>query len=123
MKASELRIGNFVFGVEQGYKETALPIACLHNDDTVRLQVGNDTVGCYRSKAINPIPLTEEWLLMFGFKKVGEAFYIGLEYEYFLNGIFNDYTAGCTISLNIKYVHQLQNLYFALTGEEITTTE
>ena len=23
-------------------------------------------------------------------------------------------------NINIKYVHQLQNLYFALTGEELT---
>jgi hypothetical protein len=28
-----------------------------------------------------------------------------------------------TIASNIMYVHQLQNLYFALTGEELTIKE
>ena len=66
----------------------------------------------------NPIPLTEEWLLKFGFKKISEI---------------GDYSNGnMTVILaisnkiytlkrkRINHVHQLQNLYFALTGEELT---
>lgn len=124
MKANELRIGNFVYGIEQGYKETALPVACIHNDNTIRLQVGDETVGCYNSKIIKPIPLTEEWLVKFGFeKRVGEIFmyhtwfYIDKECA----GVSGWYFRGIdAFKSKIEYVHQLQNLYFALTGEELT---
>ena len=77
-----------------------------------------------------PIPLTEEWLLKFGFKTrttvnhsvqyfIGEnpltrdwlldiLWLNGYEYPFYRNGFFK-----------IKYVHQLQNLFFALTAEEL----
>ena len=31
----------------------------------------------------------------------------------------NYFICDCPIDCNIKFVHQLQNLYFALTGEEL----
>jgi hypothetical protein len=89
-----------------------------------------------------PIPLTEEWLLRFGFKKETHAgtdlFLIPLkivagqtlkgfclyftEDEWDLS--FTDYYTGKEktelFPYGLKYVHQLQNLYFALTGEELT---
>lgn len=77
-----------------------------------------------------PIPLTEEWLIKFGFKisKYGfptkNNFQVGhvttdenYQFEYSLG------TIGKWILKDIKYVHQLQNLYFALTGEELTLTK
>ena len=76
-----------------------------------------------------PIKLTEEWLLKFGFAKDEDQ----LKWGYL------DFTKGSIyIRLNIdstfyrdghkclgdmkhlKCVHQLQNLYFALTGTELT---
>ena len=69
---------------------------------------------------IKPIPLTEEWLMKFGFKKYNKyGWYeinnynqINLKGDYLVNGI------QC-ISNKIYNVHQLQNLYFAQTGEEL----
>lgn len=74
-----------------------------------------------------PIPITEEWLLKFGFKKIKNTPWYreyridkknivsfdkdDKEYSY-----FNLSSRLCTL----KYVHQLQNLYFALTGAELT---
>jgi hypothetical protein len=77
-----------------------------------------------------PIPLTEEWLLKFGFEKKYDTFeFNGLNVdgcvvhfsfdkwasEYEIENC--DYTE---VPSDIQHVHQLQNLYFALTGEELT---
>jgi hypothetical protein len=72
---------------------------------------------------VKPIPLTEEWLLKFGFEYSdlnGDSglwkippFQIYGKYNQFLY----DYR------LDVNYVHQLQNLYFALTYEELQTDE
>lgn len=62
-----------------------------------------------------PIPLTEEWLLMFGFN----GWDIGHYTLALTNGNFFHIDNESPIARNVKYVHQLQNLYFALTGEEL----
>lgn len=82
----------------------------------------------------SPIPLTEEWLLNLGFSIEDDNPKQKLQYEGDIlfkisdfvfsnsekgqNGGFYCYeiNQGKTI---IKYVHSLQNLYFALTGEEL----
>ena len=75
---------------------------------------------------IKPIPLTEEWLLKFGFKKDGTNYQKGW---FYLHG--NNRTGTIDFLLNepysnkynatvLQFVHQLQNLYFALTGNELT---
>ena len=119
MKATDLRIGNLVlrkdlFDNKQKFKET---IVC-HNAITA----------CYpNNDNFQPIPLTEEWLLKFGFEKQ--------ENNWKRICICNDWTylywerlAGLEVSVNkhsimlphINSVHQLQNLYYALTNEELT---
>ena len=65
-----------------------------------------------------PIPLTEEWLLKFGF----DSMFSGAGYH--KNGVeignnHNGFYILAT-SYQIEFIHQLQNLYFALTGEELT---
>lgn len=59
---------------------------------------------------LNPISLTEEILLKCGFEKTKEI--DSWELKGF--GFVDISTPQC------KYLHQLQNLYFALTGEELT---
>lgn len=77
-----------------------------------------------------PIPLTEEWLLNFGFEKSEELFRLDKYWVEFRNfdscgmmvlfGCFQFKKIYITKSVDtIKYVHQLQNLYFALTGQEL----
>tara|TARA_R110000772_G_scaffold145504_1_gene255489 strand:+ start:31209 stop:31523 length:315 start_codon:yes stop_codon:yes gene_type:complete len=66
-----------------------------------------------------PIPLTEDWLVRFGFDKneyKKEVWFSGNKLaidfrngQYFIRGY----------EINVKYIHQLQNLYFALTGTEL----
>jgi len=120
MKASELRLGNYVLrnGFLQEDKETFNKIVVSHNDITACVVA---------SESFQPIPLTKEWLLKFGFEinpenfnwnaGIGENaimdFKLSLRYTEEI-GWF--YKSRCT---PIKYVHQLQNLYFAITGEEL----
>ena len=78
---------------------------------------------------VEPIPLTEEWLLKLGFKKTEWDNFNS--YRLMIGN--NDYTivlysdgnceVGDIITCKIEYVHQLQNLYFALTGEELKQQE
>jgi hypothetical protein len=70
---------------------------------------------------LNPIPLTEELLLKFGFRKMyGFDNYTGwfkddveVECNYNNSNLFN------CINVEIKYLHQLQNIYSALTQKEL----
>jgi hypothetical protein len=110
MKASELRIGNYVFKDGEIFS-----IQILH--------ISHTNIG------IEPIPLTEEWLLRFGFKDNRIMLPGDGELEIRLKGnTFHIWPAdGQTESHNyrnhIYYVHQIQNLVFALTGEELTIKE
>lgn len=124
MKASELRIGNFI----QTDYEGILEVININSE-------GFDYVDCRKPnfKALgrfevevscNPIPLTEEWLIKFGF--VSNSYQD--RYENKAIHVECNKTRGFTELWiermpHIKYVHQLQNLYFALTGEELTLTE
>jgi len=111
MKASELRIGNISKnGVVNSIHENSLQIKC---------RFGNlyyDFI---------PILLTEEWILKFGFEKfsgVGLFRIVNRDLTMSLMIAFtgNHYTLSIPApSSPIKYVHQLQNLYFALVGEEL----
>jgi hypothetical protein len=77
-----------------------------------------------------PIPLDEDWLLKFGFEKSEELFRLDKYWVEFRNfdscgirvlfGCFQFQKIYITKSVDtIKYVHQLQNLYFAITGSEL----
>jgi len=108
MKANELRIGNLF--VDKKTKTIINIIGLTEQYITFSGHFKND----WQAK---PIPLTEEWLLKFGFKNLS----IGL-FELIHNNVI-----GYRLSIEgqygyeeIKYIHQLQNLYFALTGEELT---
>jgi hypothetical protein len=77
-----------------------------------------------------PVPLTEEWFLKFGFELKTDVYFSNIKYKdqcwvnfsfciaVWRNGNFMyDWNGG---NIQIKYVHQLQNLYFALIGKELT---
>lgn len=88
-------------------------------------------------KRLYPIPLTHEILEGCGFEKI-DKIVLNREtnstyYNYFWKGEFmlgennGEFIFGRFLNSskeqylnNIKYLHQLQNIYFALTGEELT---
>ena len=114
MKASELMVGNYV---EQPGRIGKI---CEVWQEAVKLDGYNNAYDYNHTK---PIPLTEQWLLDFGFETTSIRTYElpntrGLVIISKMKGEF-------LIKLNtntiwIKHIHQLQNLYFALTGEELT---
>ena len=138
MDSKELRIGNYFIYNTDG---------CLPNNPireskiiTVVRQIKEDSVGITHLKTtgimigglglIKPIPLTEEWLIKFGFEKITND-YISGDFEYSITDCLIDgnmeFVYVCSKDATLeskcqlpKYVHQLQNLYFTLTGEELT---
>jgi hypothetical protein len=117
MEARELRIGNWV--------KSKQPF-----EDVIYLGCQSNSVD-FNINGIEPIPLTKEWLVKLGFvldKGVGVWFGEGdLSDDYGCFTIWDKYTGinykfsiENSLYIELKYVHQLQNLYFALTGEELT---
>jgi hypothetical protein len=120
----ELRIGNIVNRINFG---PHVITAIKHGE--VRTDKGTLPI-----RAIEGIPLTEEWLLKFGFtqpliqcwkleisKDDDERMRSSIQISFAGCG----YAQVCRSGINAKsapvqYVHQLQNLYFALTGQELT---
>lgn len=107
---------------------------CQPNEDYLYWGSNGYEDGTYRTKGIE---ITKEWLLKFGFlEQIGFSKFIGEKYKnssielahndsdkwylYFRN--FNSGLADDFVLLrnNIKHIHQVQNLYHALTGEELT---
>jgi hypothetical protein len=122
MKANELRIGNYYYGDVLFPSEYNVITA----NDLVELD--SDPLDDY----YQPLPLTQEWLLRFGFQKDGvfDKFFTYLpipdlcmdKLSFRVNEGFICYESikYRTLLKHIQYVHQLQNLYFALTNEELT---
>lgn len=122
MKATELRIGNTVMSYGKEQKICAADFAVFQ---------------MYEAKGelppYVPVELNDEKLLLYGFKKDDSGVEMDdpdycewYEKEFPIIGELcqssdKSYLFDVdTDTIRIKYVHQLQNLYFALTGEELT---
>jgi len=123
IQANELRIGNWVKWPNETEPNEA---QWCHEH----------WIGMYKQNYgyPEPIQLTEGWLVKFGFDcKENKSYANGAKSPVH----FNIWTKGKLtyntlqglwwyygiLDLGPKYVHQLQNLYFALTGEELTIKE
>ncbi|MFB5624639.1 MAG: hypothetical protein ACE5RP_06995 [Nitrosopumilus sp.] len=112
IKANELRIGNLVYSENSIYTIGGGDLLNLHK-----------YYNSY-SKSYNPILLTEEWLFRLGAdvnkqielndNKHGSIDFSNFDDPYLVNSEFENFPLN-----KIQYVHQLQNLYFALTGQEL----
>lgn len=140
MNPSELRIGNWVYWTKKNTPRqiTLVSDSIIHTKPLSLIEDFSD---------LKPIPLTEQWLIDFGmemptnedpifehgkgeyndcfnpFIKTSQSLidasfeYDGKEFWADSNGfwfkIMHTYT-------HVEYVHQFQNLIFALTGKELT---
>lgn len=126
MNASELRIGNLLQG------SIVVTVSEILSNNRVRIDNSKSTfiVG----ECLSPIPLTEEWLVKFGFEFIeSDRNYVKKTRSNFYHSVSWIHDAGESwLTMNIydrgrfeqtfaiiKYVHQLQNIYFALMGEEL----
>lgn len=74
---------------------------------------------------LEPIPLTEEWLVKLGFKRSGLYHFKDQVYIYDEYGLIDtgyEYRFNYT-QKQLLYVHELMNLYFSLTGQELIISE
>lgn len=116
MNAKEFRLGNYAYVTRSHGKsemKAAIKQITINYLKTLESNQNNEE---FLSRFINPIPLTEEWLIKFGFVKQGRYYRIGKVKITFRDCWRFEY--GGFIS-KIYYVHQLQNLYFALTDKEL----
>lgn len=146
MKAQELRIGNWVHHndiISASENEGNFKWDICHFYDLERHHLNTES--------IEPIPLTEDWLLKFGFQNKGlftnkialsghpsgdmdgsiifrigeygqDIYLFENEFYFELASHTDDYGEEITTK-KIQFLHQLQNLYFALTGEELKLSE
>lgn len=146
IELKELRIGNFL---EYKGEIVYVSMLSLDIDDEYEDQIGitkfgtsSKEMGGWNRSLVNDlkrIPLAPEWLEKFGFELNGQhpnvwskdwakELYVdqivGLEFQ--TTGLLqamvmgNDWVA---FGRPLQFLHQLQNLYFALTGEELTIKE
>jgi len=128
LKANDLRIGCII--EKSG---DICSVASINSDNTIRIfnEDKTDTWGCFALRIFNPIPLTEEWLIKLGFER---------DLQINLYRLYNDFgtivyypkssvekskfsfmlIGYCFVTYEILHLHELQNLYFALTGSELT---
>lgn len=118
-KAQELRIGNYL-----NHNHDGSPFIVSHHDIKIIAEWKLESQNLPKR-----ITLTAEWLINFGFKSRIDStitnwhiginpithdwlFHLvwinGFQFPFYQNGYFE-----------IKYVDQLQNLYFAITNEEL----
>lgn len=121
MEVQELRIGNYV-----KIFDTITQIEGMSTWDNF---IQSSNFAEREISEFEPIQLTEEWLLNFGFIRHHEDYsnniiyiknvYNNTEFEW---GVYpNEIGSGVQIinRKELKYVHQLQNLCYSLTGEEL----
>jgi hypothetical protein len=113
MKANELRIGNIVYF---GIVLEPIALNVIHPESTTVLMA-------------EPIPISEKWLLKLGFLKTSSETYMHPKLNK-LEAYKHPMKDGWGIVLkdfysipSCIYVHNLQNLYHSLTGEELKINE
>lgn len=137
MKAQDLRIGNWLFNTREQEDVKICAISDLSEDGEGVSVVSSEHYDEDFAR-LRPIPLTEDWLLKFGLKEVyryadnNEGLIRRGLGEYSNSPKVKGFTFDskptqlvCMYNLSheIKYVHQLQNLYHALTGKELMIKE
>ena len=123
MDSKELRIGNLLY--RGGYICTVKSI----EEKGVIVEIINYKEGGIIESHVKPIPLTEEWLVKFGFKesfkgvwKQEDEYFPVIQYsgkatektEFYFSSDMHHHTCN-----GIDYVHELQNTFKAMTKEEL----
>lgn len=135
LKPEELRIGNLVKNWDMKHFGGEVKVGEVHAIEAGDFQLW--------AELYEPIPLTAEWLERLGFKKliVESVFEKIMMEDYRCGNMVLTYIPSASfyeveyvpeifpieershILSGLKFVHQLQNLFFALTGEELKLNE
>jgi len=135
IKAEELRIGNLLtdefYNLYDGKFNTIISVESLDkyginlyldNDGNIAELMDSWIEPLITFNNLFPIPLTEEWLIRMGF--IDGFLKTNCGRWYYSNGFItvelDNGMQHYDMMVDIDYVHQLQNLYFSLIGEELT---
>ena len=139
LQRKDFRIGNRII-----YMGAEIVIEGINRNGDIDYTLNGHPYGGHNVKRYEPIPITEKYLLKQGLTSLKEqrekwyldyAFVYSFEDEikcsdYFIATDLEDEYKFCMATIDdgmqsyesfrrIKYVHELQNLFFALTGEEL----
>jgi hypothetical protein len=125
INANELRIGNWVNFTGNG-NDNFIKVNELWKRELVSDYMGNELCLFYTEDDLQPIPLTPEILEKCGFVRKQDWFYKAFFVlgflttdSHFQTELKFAGTEGDWRVLDITSLHQLQNLYFCLVGEEL----
>lgn len=119
MKTSDLRVGNVVADANLSIFKICMLGGHLGGDTIIGRSVINP---CWcQTGELFPIEITEQWLINLGFRKDEK-----IDYKWYLGDwLAYDIDDKCIRVADSwefgkrKYVHELQNLVFAITGKEL----
>jgi len=125
IKASELKIGSLVARKNHRNVDVIGIVRSITKEGTICLEQPDEEV--FEDCDLYPVPLTNYWLTRFGIKNRGDHYLapheISLREE-------NENSIGWTVTLGlqsafhlsrrISFIHELQLLFFALTGEDLS---
>ncbi len=122
MKANELRLGNFIYWDIPEKENVIHKVVGIGNGKPTTTPISLGEI----IEDYEPIPLTEEWLVRLGFDEWSDGHWKTRnslnkngwsdKFNYYLP--YNTMSTYCG-NVIIEYVHQMQNLYFALAGDEL----
>jgi len=113
IKPQELRIGVYAI------------LNLNHSDEEIIQINANDILAIYNGGGVySPAPLTSDWLVKLGFVSDNDKYdpiYENGHVSLMGSGIINDWILRHDSHgiVNIQYLHQLQNGFFIITGEEL----
>lgn len=121
MTAQELRIGNLVkrrywnpYPNNEKFELQICKIVALGKEIAIVVDLnGKSELKIFYSD-LQPIPLTEEWLLKFGYNEED------LSQGKIIKGINGGYIITNLSNKEIFYVHKLQNIHYELKDKELT---
>lgn len=140
MKKTELRIGNLVKvdnDLRPDLKGQVLAVYSIE-DTAEGVNVGVGEPGKFREcgqflKFVKPLKITDKWLELLGFTISGNRLsYLSIpelrseihyKKEPYGKCITLESSVGSFIPNDITHIHQVQNLYQAITGKELTLSE
>lgn len=143
MKANELKINNLIDVINRS-NEVHLPTGivlkiiavglfeaqCIPNEILIT-EADSSVIMDIPLRDLSPIPITSEWLERLGFEETYNSQF-RIKFDHPCNYIGFDFSKNEDKSMEgfryyghyikIKYIHTLQNIYFALTGKELEIT-
>jgi len=129
MNINELRINNLI-----SHRGLICTVEIINGELNEIYFLGEDFYHSDKPENLEGVPLTEEWILTLPKNKL--KFNIKREYvfeairfiinKYIILTIHNDGIVSLgllnqSFSIQLKYVHTFQNLFFALTGKELAS--